>query len=95
MNIVKKSFLLYHNQSDIFDSLSNEDAGELIKLLFHYSEQLNEDGMLPTDKIRNPVVRMALIAIMSIIKKDYEEYQKKCLKNKEAAEKRWEGKDRK
>ena len=90
MNIAKKSFLLYHNQVAIFNSLSNEEAGELIKLIFNYSEQLNEDGMLPTVGIKNPVVRMALIAIMSIIQKDYEEYQKKCLKNKEAAEKRWQ-----
>ena len=72
----KKSFILFAEHEEIFESLSDKQAGQLIKGIFKY-EKTQEIPQL--DK----TVRVAFIPIKQILDKNREEYIKKCEKNKE------------
>ena len=41
---MRNSFVLYTEQKAIFDKLTNEQAGKLIKAIYEYVEKTNEDG---------------------------------------------------
>jgi hypothetical protein len=64
----KKSFILYSDQRDIFDELSNEDAGELIKHIFKY---VNDENPI-TD---NSHVKLAFISIRNQLKRDLKRWE--------------------
>lgn len=72
----KKSFILFAEHEEIFESLTDKQAGQLIKGIFKY-EKTQEIPQL--DK----TVRVAFIPIKQILDKNREEYIKKCEKNKE------------
>lgn len=80
----KRSFILYTENAQQWNMLSDEKAGQLIKAILTYAETGKEietdDGML--------------IMLFSIIKgkidKDTEKYTKKCEKSRESVKKRWE-----
>jgi len=72
----KKSFILFAEHEEIFESLTDKQAGQLIKGIFKY-EKTQEIPHL--DK----TVRVAFIPIKQILDKNREEYIKKCEKNKE------------
>lgn len=81
----KDGFLLYTSQIGIFDKLTDEQAGKLIKAIYRYEltrEYPNLDFGLD----------MAFTSIKIVLDKNREKYQNKCKKNKENADKRW-GKD--
>lgn len=78
----KDGFLLYTSQIGLFDKLTDEQAGKLIKAIYRYEltrEYPNLDFGLD----------MAFTSIKIILDKNREKYQKQCKKNKENAEKRW------
>lgn len=78
----KKSFILYLTQRPIFDGLSDEDAGKLIKTIFAYcaDEHPQPEGM----------TGYSFNIIKPILKSDLASYEDKKEKNKENARKRWE-----
>ena len=78
---MKENFLLKYQHADIFESLSDEDAGKLIKGIFNYvtTGESNLDGLMKT----------IFIPIKKDIDKNEENYQKRCEKNRENINKRW------
>lgn len=72
---MKENFLLKKNQKEVFETLSDEDAGKLIKGIFEYcnSGESNLDGYL----------KIIFIPIKNDIDKNEDNYQKRIEKNKE------------
>ena len=82
----KDSFILYLEQQEIFEMLTDEQAGQLIKNIFAYERT----GDMPQmDKMLN----LAFIPIMQALDKNRYKYEEKCKKNKENIEKRWNKKN--
>jgi len=80
--VAKDSFILYLDQQEIFEMLTDEQAGQLIKNIFLYERT----GQMPKmDKMLN----LAFVPIMQILDKNRRKYDEKCKKNKENIEKRW------
>ena len=77
----KKTFLLYYDQSQIWNGLSDEQAGKLIKLLHGNSNS-------PPPK-NDPLLEYAYNIIKNKIDNDYNLWLKKCKKNKANARERW------
>jgi hypothetical protein len=65
----KKSFILYHDQKDIFEHLDDKTAGKLIKHIFLF---VNDESVVSDD----PIVNIAFISIKSTIKRDTEKWRK-------------------
>lgn len=80
----KDGFLLYTDQITIFNKLTDEQAGKLIKAIYEYEAI----GKIPNLDFG---LDMAFTSIKIVLDKNREKYQKKCQKNKENADKRWKG----
>ena len=79
---MKDSFILYLEHQEIFEMLTDEQAGRLIKDIFQYERT----GQMPQmDKMLN----LAFIPIMQALDKNRWKYEEKCKKNKENIKKRW------
>lgn len=78
----KDGFLLYTSQIGIFDKLTDEQAGKLIKAIYRYEATLENPNL-------DFGLDMAFTSIKIVLDKNREKYQKKCQKNKENADKRW------
>ena len=72
--MAKNSFLLYYNQNEIFNELTDEEAGKLIKAVFDY--EIN--GSVSKDKF----TRALMIPIKQVLDKNKEEYEIICERNK-------------
>lgn len=84
--MAKDSFILYLEQQEIFEMLTDEQAGQLIKNIFSYERT----GQMPKmDKMLN----LAFVPIMQILDKNRIKYEEKCKKNKENIEMRWNKKN--
>lgn len=84
--MAKDSFILYLEQQEVFEMLTDEQAGQLIKNIFKYEKF----GTIPKmDKMLN----LAFVPIMQALDKNRWKYEEKCKKNKENIEKRWNKKD--
>jgi hypothetical protein len=87
---MRKGFILYRDQKQMFDLLTDEQAGKLIKHIFAYMNDL-EDANEP-----DAVVNFAFQTIKTAIQRDAEKYEKKCEKSRESgrlgAENRWQKK---
>jgi len=70
----KNSFLLYHDQIDMIDAMSDEQAGILIKAVFRYSTS----GI--TSELNDPFVKMAFIAFKAAIDRSCKKYQETVVK---------------
>ena len=80
--MAKDSFILYLDHQEIFEMLTDEQAGQLIKSIFLYERT----GTMPKmDKMLN----LAFVPIMQILDKNRRRYDEKCKKNKENIKKRW------
>lgn len=80
--MAKDSFILYLEQQEIFEMLTDEQAGQLIKNIFLYERT----GQMPKmDKMLN----LAFVPIMQVLDKNRRKYEEKCKKNKENIGKRW------
>lgn len=78
---MKDSFILYQEHKQIFDMLTDEEAGMLIKAIFEY-----ERGQLvELDK----TLQIAFVSIKSSLDRNRETYERVCEKNKQNIEKRW------
>lgn len=79
---MKDNFLLKKSQQEVFDTLSDEQAGQLIKGIFKY--------MRIGDSELTGMMKAIFIPIKNDIDKNEETYQKRCEKNRENIKKRWE-----
>lgn len=79
----KDSFILYLEQKEILDMLTDEEAGKLIKAIFEYENT----GTIPKlDKS----LQLAFIPIKSSLDRNKEKYEKVVERNKKNIEKRWQ-----
>ena len=71
----KESFILFAEQREIFENLTDKQAGQLIKAIFEYEST----RIIPElDK----TVKVAFIPIKQTLDKNYEKYIEKCEQNK-------------
>ena len=84
--MAKDSFILYLDQQEIFEMLTDEQAGQLIKNIFLYERT----GQMPK---MDKMLTLAFVPIMQILDKNRRKYDDKCKKNKENIEKRWNKKN--
>ena len=71
----KKSFIAYTDWGDIFDELTDEEAGRLVKHLFEY---VRDNDPEPRDKL----TKMLFIQIEQSLKRDLKKYDKYIDKQK-------------
>jgi hypothetical protein len=76
----KKSFVLYTDQREVFEELSNEDAGKLIKHIFSY---VNDENPETDDKL----IRLAFLPIKTQLKRDLKMWDEKKQLRSEAGKK--------
>jgi len=79
----KNSFLVYYDQKNLVDELSDTEAGELFKLILSYAQNGTAPTKEITAKISNPGIRMAFVAIKTSMDRDSEKYDAKCKANSE------------
>ena len=79
-----KTFLLYAEAAPQIDLLSDEEAGQLFKALFHYVADGEE---LVTN---NRVLAMTFTVFKAQIDRGATKYEEVCQKRREAANKKWE-----
>ena len=78
---VKKSFVLYHDNREQIELLSDEQAGRLLKALMQYSEC----GIVPD--FSDPMLKMVFSFLASQIRRDTEKYEETCRKRSENGKK--------
>jgi hypothetical protein len=76
----KKSFVLYTDQREVFDELSDEDAGKLIKHIFSY---VNDEDPFTEDKL----LKIAFLPIKTQLKRDLRIWDEKKEQRSEAGKK--------
>jgi hypothetical protein len=76
----KKSFVLYTDQREVFDELSDEDAGKLIKHIFAY---VNDEDPITEDKL----IKVAFLPIKTQLKRDLRIWDEKKEQRAEAGKK--------
>ena len=76
----KKSFVLYTDQREVFDELSDEDAGRLIKHIFAY---VNDENPITEDKL----LKVAFLPIKTQLKRDLKIWDEKKAQRAEAGKK--------
>lgn len=76
----KKSFLLYCDQKEIFEQLTNEQAGKLIKHIFAY---VNDEDPITEDVLLN----LAFTPIKQSLKRDLRRYENIVERNRENGKK--------
>lgn len=84
----KKSFVLYSDQKELFEHLSDEQAGKLIKHIFKY---VNDENPTTDD----PLVDIAFIPIKQHLKRDLKNWEQKQKQRSEAGKKSAESRQRK
>lgn len=76
----KKGFVLYADQKELFDQLTNEKAGELIKHIFSY---VNDED--PESK--DIIINLAFTPIKQQLKRDLDKYEKRASNSRENGKK--------
>lgn len=76
----KKSFVLYTDQREVFDELSDEDAGRLIKHIFSY---VNDENPSTEDLL----LKVAFLPIKTQLKRDLKIWDEKKQQRAEAGRK--------
>jgi len=83
----KKSFILYCDQRDLFDQLSDEQAGQLIKHIYSY---VNDENPIS----KNQIINLAFTPIKQSLKRDLKKWEKQHKQRIEAAKKSVESRRR-
>lgn len=76
---MKDSFILYQEQKEIFDSLTDNEAGKLIKAIFEY-----ESGQSPK---LNKTLSLVFIPIKNALDRNRQKYEAQVEKNRENGKK--------
>ena len=82
----KKSFLFYVDWGEIFDELTDEEAGKLIKHMCDYVRDKNPEAP-------DRMTKAMFIQIKNTLKRDLDKWQLKSRKNSENAKMRWNKKN--
>jgi hypothetical protein len=77
----KKSFILYQDQGQIFDKLTDYQAGKLIKAIFKYNT-----GEAPE---LNEILSIIFLPIKQAMDRDLKKFENICERNKGNIKKRW------
>ena len=85
---MKDSFILYQEQKEIFDTLSDSEAGKLIKAIFEYESTGQSPKLSKT-------LNLVFIPIKNSLDRNKEKYQKVVERNKKNIKKRWNKEDTK
>lgn len=76
----KKSFVLYTDQREVFDELTDEDAGKLIKIIFAYVNDENPE-------VNDRLLKVAFLPIKTQLKRDLVIWDEKKQQRAEAGRK--------
>lgn len=76
----KNGFVLYKDQKGLFNYLTDEQAGKLIKTIFSY---VSDENPMPND----PIVNVAFESVKSRLKEDLIKWEETCTKRSEAGKK--------
>lgn len=76
----KNSFVLYKDQKGLFNYLTDEQAGKLIKTIFSY---ISDENPTPSD----PIVNIAFESVKSRLKDDLVKWEETKEKRSEAGKK--------
>lgn len=76
---MKDSFILYQEQKEIFDTLTDNEAGKLIKAIFEY-----EAGQSPK---LNKTLSLVFIPIKNALDRNRQKYEAQVEKNRENGKK--------
>lgn len=79
----KNSIIVYRDWINIFDPLTDKEAGKLIKHFFKY---VNDQNPEPPDRI----TKLMFVTIKDALKRDLKKWEGKSEKNRESALKRWD-----
>lgn len=79
---MKDSFILYLEQKEIFETLSDNEAGKLIKAIFEYESTGQSPKLSKT-------LNLVFIPIKNALDRNKEKYQKVVERNKKNIRKRW------
>lgn len=82
----KTKIIVYRDWISTFESLSDEEAGKLIKHFFQYINDLNPEA---PDRL----TMLLFEPIKQTLKRDLRAYQETCEKNKDNVSKRWNKKN--
>ncbi len=82
-----KNFILNLEYKEVFDMLTDQDAGKLIKLIFEYVN--TGKYTKPTNKI----LEIAFLPIKSMLDINFKKYEEKCNKLKNNINQRWHRQD--
>ncbi len=86
--MAKDSFILYLEQKQIFEMLTDEEAGQLITAIFEYEDT----GQTVT---LDRSLQIAFLPIKNVLDRNKEKYEKVVERNKKNIEKRWNKEDTK
>lgn len=74
----KNSFILYCDQSELIQKLSDEQAGILIKLVYDYC-----DNVMTKPEISDPLVDIVFTSLRTSIDRDYKKYERIVKRNRD------------
>ena len=86
--MAKDSFILYLEQKQIFEMLTDEESGQLIKAIFEYEDT---GQIVSLDR----QLQIAFLPIKNALDRNKEKYENVIERNKKNIEKRWNKKDTK
>lgn len=78
----QKGFIVYGDNEEVFDRLSDEEAGQLLKGMVKYFNSGEEPSF-------SGVLEFVFIPIKQQMDRDSEKYEEKCQKNREKIQKYW------
>lgn len=78
----QESFVLYFSDKGIFDSLTDEEAGILMRGIFDFKI----DGVIP--EFESPLVNMGFSVIKGHLERDAKKYDSECAKRRKNAHKK-------
>lgn len=79
---MKDSFILYVDQKELIDTLSDSEAGKLLKAIFEYETTQKLPKLSKT-------LNLVFIPIKNALDRNREKYEKACERNKKNISKRW------
>ena len=82
----KLSFVVYHEWFEMTERLSDKEIAKLYRAIFNY----NIDGVI--DETLDGETKMAFFIMRKTFERDKVKYLKRCEKNKQNIDKRWENK---
>lgn len=79
------SFIMYHDWKPMFEKLTDEEAGKLIKAVFNFAVT----GEEPEDEKLSERSSMVFLMMRNVLLQDALKYKERCRKNRDNQLKRW------